>query len=289
MNENKKQNIEDIIKKHKAEKKKYDKDYRIASIKNWLGGLIIIGSTLIPGTALLKIFGGLAKVSPAASRLIPLITNIIIKNIKFSKPLLRQIIENALKKAVLEGGAYGGIYGFGYSIQQNMNFKETVETITDSVINGIIFNVLLSSAALTGKLMLKGNDILYNFERRKDWGIVFKKASGNPKLAIQTLLKYQKGFVPKAAYKKGIGYIDFPWGKHNMFTDKGYGLKHIIARRRKQKIDIRQLLTKLLNTLEKGYVNKDNKRIGNYNIVDVLNKIVIATKSHNKKRIFHHA
>ena len=285
MNESKKQYIDDIIKKHEAKRKKYDKDYRIGSIKNWLGGLIIIGSTLIPGTALLKIFGGLAKVSPATARIIPLITNIIIKNIKFSKPLLKQIIENTLKKAVLEGGVYGGIYGFGYSIQQDKNFKETVETITDSVINGIIFNVLLSSAVLTGKLTVKGKDILYNFERRKDWGIVFKKASGNPELAIQTLLKYKKGFVPKAIYKKGIGNIDFPWGKHNIFTDKGYGLKHIIARRRNQKIDIRHFLITLLNTLEKGFIIKDKKYIGNYNIEDILNKIAIATNGLNKNRI----
>lgn len=103
MNRNKKQ----------ADIKEYEKEYRIDSIKNWLGGIIIIGSTLIPGNALLKIFGGLAKVSPAAARLIPLITNIIIKNIKFSKPLFKQIITNAMKKAAFEGGAYGGVYGLG--------------------------------------------------------------------------------------------------------------------------------------------------------------------------------
>ena len=59
--------------------KQYDKEYLIASIKNWLGGIIIIGSTLIPGTALLKIFGVLAKSSPAVARLIPVITKIIVK------------------------------------------------------------------------------------------------------------------------------------------------------------------------------------------------------------------
>ena len=191
MNKENKQYIDDIIKKHTEERKKYDKEYKIASIKNWLGGIIIIGSTLIPGTAILKLFSGLAKISPVFARLIPIITNILIKNIKFSKPLLRQIVANALKKAIFHGGVYGGMYGIGYSIHQDMDFKETVETITDSIISAIVFNVLLSSAALSLRLTLgKGKDILYNFDRRKDWGVVFKKASGNTELAIKTLLKY---------------------------------------------------------------------------------------------------
>ena len=285
--EYKRRKIEKILKKHEEEIIEYEKEYRKGNIKNWLGGIIIIASTLIPGTLLLRIFGGLAKISPIFARLIPIITNILIKNIKFTKPLLRQIVAHALRKAVIQGGAYGGFYGIGYSIQQDMNFKETVETITDSIISAIVFNVLLSSVALSLNLTLgKGRDILYNFDRRKDWGVVFKKASGNPELAIKILLKYRKGFVPKAFYKKGIGYIDFPWGKHNIYTEKGYGLKHIIARRKKQKINIRRFLMALLSTFEKGFIIKDKKRIGNFNIEDVLNKIVIATRSHNKNRKF---
>lgn len=276
MNRNKKQ----------ADIKEYEKEYRIDSIKNWLGGIIIIGSTLIPGNALLKIFGGLAKVSPAAARLIPLITNIIIKNIKFSKPLFKQIITNAMKKAAFEGGAYGGVYGLGYSIQQDKNFKETVDTITDSVISGIILSVLLSSAALTGKLMLKGKDILYNFDRRKDWGIVFKKASANPELAIKTLLKYKKGFVPKAIYKKGIGNIDFPWGKHDIFTDKGYGIGHINSRRSGQKnLNITNLWENFINTIINDNIKPDPRYLNDFLIENPKIRIAITKNGLNKKRI----
>lgn len=69
-------------------------------------------------------------------------------------------------------------------------------------------------------------------EKKKVWGIPFRKASGDPEKAIKTLSEYKKGFVPNADNNG----VDFVWGEYIPPTKQGkkgggYGLAHIEGRR----------------------------------------------------------
>ena len=128
------------------------------------------------------------------------------------------------------------------------------------------------------------SDIADIVSKRKDWGIAYQKASGNPELAIETLLKEKKGFVPKAFYKEGIGDIDLVWGEHNYITDEGYGLEHILARRGKQGIDAEQFVRELPDTIKNGVITKDSRFPTRRYIEDVNKKISIELNWNKKRR-----
>jgi len=121
-------------------------------------------------------------------------------------------------------------------------------------------------------------------DKRKDWGIAFKSASGSPKRAIETLLKFKKGFVPKAFYKEGIGDIDLVWGKHDYKTGKGYGLEHIIARRKAQGIDTDQFLKEMPDTIKNGVITTDPKFPTRKYIEDPNKKISVELSWNEKDR-----
>ena len=93
--------------------------------------------------------------------------------------------------------------------------------------------------------------------KRNDWGIAFTKASNNPELAIETLLKEKQGFVPKAFYKNGIGDIDLVWGKGGK---KGYGLAHIIDQRIDDGLDGIEFARKLPEIIKNGVIEKNPKQ-----------------------------
>ena len=139
-------------------------------------------------------------------------------------------------------------------------------------------------SAVNGKVLLNNhvkqlNEIL---DKRKDWGIAFQKASGNPEKAINTLLEHQKGFVPDAFNKRGIGKTDLVWGKDG---ESGYGMAHLIEKRQKQNIDIDEFLKSLPETIDNGIVTQnDPRRPNNRYIEDIKNKIAIATDWFGKPR-----
>ena len=149
-----KKEIEDILRDEKLSrqekidklekiKEKRDKAYEIEGLRlktqNVLGGILIIGSTLIPSTAVLKVLGGISKFVPSVEKLIPIVAKTIVNSIKWSKPLIRQIVSNAIKKAVQQGAIYGGLYGIGKSVQEAKTLGETVDEITEDIVDGIIF------------------------------------------------------------------------------------------------------------------------------------------------------
>ena len=90
-------------------------------------------------------------------------------------------------------------------------------------------------------------------DKRNDWGIAHRKLSGKPKEAIEKLLEHQKGFVPNAVSKEGIGDIDFVWGKGGK---RGHGVSHIIDQRNNDGIDGIQFAKQLPNIIAEGNIEK---------------------------------
>ena len=265
------------------------REFYVKNAKNWIGGAIIILSTLIPATAILKAIGITAKTVPFVARLAPAAVKLLSTQLKLAKPLINQIVINMLKQSFVEGSLQGLLYGIGTSIQFDKNLKESAEEITSSIISGIFFNAILSAFGLSLKLALPDSmrrikELEALLDKRKDWGIAFRKASGNLDLAIATLLKNQKGFVPNAFYKKKIGHVDLVWGEHNLQTGYGYGMKHFIGQRNTHKIDIIKFLQLLSRTVKKGKVSKDVKHPLNKYIIDKNLKIGIVPDWNGKNR-----
>lgn len=90
-------------------------------------------------------------------------------------------------------------------------------------------------------------------------GTAYKQYSGKPHEAINHLLDVKNGYVPAAAYKEGIGDIDFLWGEPYGENTKGYGFAHIIEEREIQGFDGTALIKRLPEIIEKGEVGEGDK------------------------------
>ena len=107
------------------------------------------------------------------------------------------------------------------------------------------------------------------------FGEEFKGYKGQQ--AINKLLKEQRGHIKAAFHREDIGDIDLPWG------DNSFGLKHIIVRRKEQKINIQDFLQDLSNVIEKGSFRKKNER-GNFEFM-LNNKIAIVSPELNNEKL----
>ena len=175
--------------------------------------------------------------------------------------------------------ASGGVFGTGRGLIEDKNPLMT--GLQDA---GLGMFAGGGIGAINGKILLNNhlkqlNEIL---DKRKDWGIAFQKASGNPEKAINTLLEHKKGFVTDAFNKKGIGKTDLVWGQDG---ELGYGMAHFIEKRQKQKIDIDEFLKSLPETIDNGIVTQnDTLHPNNKYIEDLKNKIAIVTDWYGKPR-----
>lgn len=79
----------------------------------------------------------------------------------------------------------------------------------------------------------------------------FTEYANNPEKAIDKLLNEKSGYVSNAMYKEGVGYIDFIYGKGGK---KGYGLAHILDRRKKDNIDIESFIRKIPDIIRRGTI-----------------------------------
>ena len=70
------------------------------------------------------------------------------------------------------------------------------------------------------------------------FGIIYKQFKDKPKEAIKHLKKVKQGECINALFRSDIGYIDIIWGENDDITNKGFGLKHIIA---KHETEIKQM------------------------------------------------
>ena len=122
-------------------------------------------------------------------------------------------------------------------------------------------------------------------EKSKDWGIPYRSASGDLEKAINVLRQKQRGFVPSAFTKEGIGEVDLPWGIHKK-DGRGYGLKHIIERRKDDKIDIDNFFNNMPNFAKNGFLTKDSRFPTRNYIEDDTYKMSIDSFFNGKPRNF---
>lgn len=135
----------------------------------------------------------------------------------------------------------------------------------EAVDDGLLFNLISGLGAVKiGNLARKviGNGLkrkeryqeaLNIREKSKVWGVPYRSASGNPKKAIEILVKEQKGFVPNA---DGKG-LDIPWGIYTApsIPNKkggGFGLKHSIERRKAEGLNSEKLINELPEVIKNG-------------------------------------
>ncbi|GHU85395.1 hypothetical protein FACS1894153_0530 [Bacteroidia bacterium] len=67
-----------------------------------------------------------------------------------------------------------------------------------------------------------------------EFGPVYYQFKNKPKEAILFLKKNKNGECAKALFRKEIGYVDIVWGQNDPKTNRGFGLKHIIEKHRKE-------------------------------------------------------
>lgn len=66
-------------------------------------------------------------------------------------------------------------------------------------------------------------------------------------------MKERQGFVRNAFYRKDIGNIALAWGEEGREnTEEGFGLAHILRRRREEKQSVKGVLSSLTEVIEKG-------------------------------------
>ncbi len=193
------------------------------------------------------------------------------------------ILIKELTKGAIEGAASGGVYGLGRGMLED---KNPVLTAAQDTAEGALTG--LGLGAIAGGIHASKPSIQNldkTLDKRKDWGIAYRKQSGNPEGAINKLLEEQQGFVPDAFHKEGIGDVDLVWGKQNPATGEGYGLEHIIdGRTRKNKVDGVDFVKNLPETIENGVVTKDSLHPNNLYIEDFNNKIGIPNNWKGKSR-----
>ena len=198
----------------------------------------------------------------------------------------QQILQKSLGKklaqeigsGITSGAVAGGVFGAGQGLINDENPLKTAAK--DAAIGGVIGGI---SGGLSGKFLQDAKIKILNelTEKRKDWGIAFRKASGNTQKAIDTLLERQKGFVPDAFNKSGIGKGDIVWGKSGK---DGYGLAHIIERRNSEGINGEEFIKQIPNDIASGNVNKNHENLGRFYIENTDNNIVIRNDYNKKPR-----
>lgn len=215
-----------------------------------IGAGLQIGSTLIPGGAV----GG-----AIGSKILPKVVQ---------KTLGRQFTNDMLASAI--GGAIdGAVYGYGRSMVEDKNPLKTIAEDSafgfgaGAAVGGVVGNLVSEVRSANTKGIR---------QMSKHWGIPWRKASGNPELAIKTLMENQREFVPNVFNKPGIGNFDIPWGNEK------YGLKHAIERRSGQKnLDIDEFVNTIPQSIREGIVTQGNSlHPDTLNIESLKHKLPIA-------------
>lgn len=111
------------------------------------------------------------------------------------------------------------------------------------------------------------------------------------KKAIDKLLKEKKGYIKGAFHRKDIGDIDLAWGiagDREKEYRNGWGLSHIIERRKITKQNLNNVLKNLPKLIEKGKlkeekIKKRNKIEKRYNIEYEGHRVIISSTMFNKR------
>lgn len=169
----------------------------------------------------------------------------------------KQMVKQGLKTGLTGGGVLGLTSAAGDIMQGDAT---PIELLTRPLLYGGVGSLMGLGGGAVGRNIANARrlkNINYAKEMKSEWGIPYTKYSGDIDGAIQKLLKEKKGYVPKAFYKDGIGDVDLVWGTHNYETGEGYGLEHIIARRKKQNIDANKFVNELPDLIRNGLVKDE--------------------------------
>lgn len=162
-----------------ARNKEIDNEH-IKKMAQYYGGAgLEVASMFIPGMAGARIAGA---------------------GFKMAKPLIGQILKKELTKGAAEGAISGGVYGLGRGMLED---KNPLVTAGQDAASGAAMGSVL--AHLSGKTIANNPEVIKldkTLDKRKDWGIAYRKQSGKPAEAIDKLLEEQQGFVPDAFYKE---------------------------------------------------------------------------------------
>lgn len=197
-----------------------------------LAGALEIGSAAIPA-------GGIS--TQIAQKAIPAVVKSTIG---------RRFIENTAASAI-DGAISGAVFGVGEGLEKS---KNPLTSALQSAGSGFVWGGAIGGAINKFATMARAKETLGINQMRKEWGIPFRKASGDPEKAIQTLMENKQGFVPNVYNKPGIGKFDIPWGNSR------YGLNHALERRATQKgLDIDKFINRIPDTIKEGVVTKGSK------------------------------
>lgn len=180
------------------------------------------------------------------------------------------------------------LYGYITNSPEKNKFE------SEAVDDGLLFDLLMGGAGIL-KGVQKGVTALKNINRlsdlkelndkRKDWGIAYRKYSGDEEGAINKLMETQNGFVPNATNK--FGGIDFVWGNNNINKkgkNVGYGLKHIQERRNEQGYDGEQFLRELPDLLNNSVKYTKPEHLNRFYFGDGIKEGAVRTDFNGKPR-----
>lgn len=99
--------------------------------------------------------------------------------------------------------------------------------------------------------------------------------------AVDLLMRERQGFVRRAFNREDVGDIALAWGEAGReHTEEGFGLAHILRRRREEKQSVKGVLSSLTEVIEKGVLSEADK--GRWQIDYKGKKAVIEPKFFGK-------
>lgn len=128
-----------------------------------------------------------------------------------------------------------------------------------------------------------GEDEKGDTEFPEEWGEEFKDVKG--KAAIDKLLQEKRGFVKGAFEREDIGGISLVWGEAGRpKTEEGYGIAHIIRRRKELGQNLEKVLNDLQEVVEKGKLKVQEN--GRFYIKLGGQSVIVKPKFNGKKLQF---
>ncbi|WP_242663174.1 DUF3519 domain-containing protein, partial [Helicobacter pylori] len=171
---------------------------------------------------------------------------------------------------------------------KNSQFTNNTLKIIEELNNGV--------KQASEELKEKARDLQHAITPLKEFGTNYPEFALNPKEALEKLLQEKNGQVAGAAYRDGLGGIDFVWGTPKTKDSVGYGLAHIIERREQQALSdglseaeakeyALNIVKSIPEVLEKG--SKGTDHLGRV-FVDYGNKRVGLNNTWNNKELENH-
>lgn len=160
------------------------------------------------------------------------------------------------------------MFGIGEGLMKGEN---PLKSSAKEASTGFLSGGLLGGAIAKGEHLARRENTLGINQMRQYWGIPWRKASGNPQKAIDTLMENQRGFVPNAFYTNKTGNVDLVWGNSKL------GLQHIKERRDSQGIDGNTFIKDLPDLIENGNIYGKQDHIGRNYIGDSQKELAIKT------------